>query len=178
MFFLRRPTDERIARLLAGWRDLPLNYTSLDGYTVDHHRVALGAGEAVWTRACAAIDTWQTFPASFTEVYPRRAMPEAGLVVGVLIRHLGFWSLNPSRIIERIREPHRYGFRYATLTPHAESGAERFLVERDPASGEVWYDLCAQSRPGHPLAWLGYPVARALQRRFARESLESMKALH
>ena len=38
----------------------------------------------------------------------------------------------------------------------------------------VFYDLYAHSRPNHLLAWLGYPLARRLQHRFARDSLQAM----
>ena len=58
---------------------------------------------------------------------------------------------------------------------HAERGEERFLVEHDRRSGAVSYSVLAFSRPSHPLAWLGYPFARLLQRRFARDSREAMR---
>ena len=40
--------------------------------------------------------------------------------------------------------------------------------------GPVRYDLYAFSRPGHPLARAGYPLSRALQRRFAKASKAAM----
>jgi uncharacterized protein (UPF0548 family) len=39
--------------------------------------------------------------------------------------------------------------------------------------GAVWYDLYAFSRPGN-VARLGAPIARALQKRFARDSKAAM----
>ena len=48
------------------------------------------------------------------------------------------------------------------------------LVGRDRESGCVHYEVLAFSRPDHPLAWLGYPFARALQRRFAHDSKKAM----
>jgi uncharacterized protein (UPF0548 family) len=68
-----------------------------------------------------------------------------------------------------------FGFAYGTLPGHAESGEERFLVEWDRAGGDVWYDLLAFSRPRHVLARLGYPLARRLQNRFAKESAAAMR---
>ena len=68
----------------------------------------------------------------------------------------------------------RTGFAYGTLPAHAEIGEERFAVEWQLADDSVWYDLYAFSRPGHLLARLGYPIARRLQRRFARESKQAM----
>ncbi len=73
------------------------------------------------------------------------------------------------------REPiQRYGFAYGTLPDHAETGEERFLVEWDRASGEVWYDILAFSRPHLLLTRLGYPYVRRVQKRFGRESAAAM----
>jgi hypothetical protein len=69
----------------------------------------------------------------------------------------------------------RYGFAYDTLPGHAESGEERFTVERREAGGAVWYDILAFSRPRQLLARLGYPFARGLQKRFARDSAAAMR---
>ena len=59
--------------------------------------------------------------------------------------------------------------------PRAQAGEERFAVElkRD---GSVWYDIFTFSRPGCLLAQLCYPVARAQQRAFARESMAAVTA--
>ena len=68
----------------------------------------------------------------------------------------------------------RYGFANGTLPEHAESGEERFTVEWHEKDDAVWYDILAFSRPRHFLARLGYPLARRLQERFARDSVAAM----
>jgi uncharacterized protein (UPF0548 family) len=68
----------------------------------------------------------------------------------------------------------RSGFAYGTLPAHAEIGEERFSVEWRLTDDSVRYDLFAFSRPGRFLARVGYPVARRMQRRFARESKQAM----
>ena len=68
----------------------------------------------------------------------------------------------------------RYGFAFGTLPGHMEQGEERFTVEWNHEDDSVHYDVLAFSRPNHPLAWLGFPLARALQRRFARDSKGAM----
>jgi uncharacterized protein (UPF0548 family) len=91
-----------------------------------------------------------------------------GTPVGVRAYHCGFWSLNPARIVylvEEMGDVKRFGFGYGTLPGHAERGEERFRVEWNREDGCVYYDAFAFSRPKHPLAWLGYPFARALQPR-------------
>jgi uncharacterized protein (UPF0548 family) len=70
----------------------------------------------------------------------------------------------------------RAGFAYGTLPEHGVIGEERFVVEWDPADDAVWYDLYAFSRPRSLLARVGSPLARRLQRRFARDSQAAMAA--
>jgi len=85
------------------------------------------------------------------------------------------WFLNAARIVYVIDEPRRFGFAYGTLPGHAERGEERFLIEW-LTDDTVWYDLDAISRPRYWAARVAYPVARRLQRRFARLSKASMAA--
>jgi uncharacterized protein (UPF0548 family) len=96
-------------------------------------------------------------------------------VIAVEIRTLGLWTLNLSRIREVAETPTSFGFIYVTTTAHVERGEERFFIELDPASGDVFCELEAFSRPRHPLAVLGFPVSRAFQHRFARDSHRRMR---
>lgn len=148
---------------------------SLAGYRVDHNRILIGHGLDRFEDAKGAIDDWKMFDLDWTELFPTRPSVQVGTAVAVVVRHLGFWSVNISRLIYVIAEPSRYGFAYGTLACHAEEGEERFLVAHDPNTDEVWYDLFAFSRPKHALARIGYPISRYLQKRFARESLAAMK---
>ena len=103
--------------------------------------------------------------------------PRTGANVAVLARVAGLWLLNACRVVYEIDEEgpvERFGFAYGTLPAHAERGEERFLVEWCHQDDSVWYDLLAFSRPNHALAWLGYPFARRLQKRFAAGSLAAM----
>jgi uncharacterized protein (UPF0548 family) len=97
-------------------------------------------------------------------------------VVAVLVRHLGFWSLNACRVLERIGKPGdtTFGFSYGTLMNHAECGEEMFQVSLEPQTGAVSYSIRAVSRPRALLARLGYPVTRSFQARFRRDSAAAM----
>jgi len=113
----------------------------------------------------------------WVQIVPDDAPVAIGSVVGVLVQHLGFWSLNFTRIVYLIEDKgpqENFGFAYGTLSDHAERGEERFTVEYHSADNSVWYDLLAFSRPRHLLARLGYPISRRLQKRFAGESLRAM----
>ena len=98
---------------------------------------------------------------------------------GVLGRHFGVWSLNACRIvyvIEKASLLRRYGFAFGTLPAHVERGEERFTVEWHRAEDSVSYEVFACARPAHPLAIVGPPFVRLVQRRFAAASLRAMAA--
>lgn len=145
---------------------------------MDHNRARLGEGEEAFDRAVAALRGWKMFDVGWVRVFPSDAPIEVGTTVAVVGRHHGFYSLNACRIVYLIDEDdgglRRCGFAYGTLPEHAERGEERFTVEWCREDGTVHYDLYAFSRPNHPLARIGYPLARRQQRRFARDSLRAM----
>ncbi len=142
----------------------------LRSYTIDHNRIVIGAGEGDWGRAKEAIRGWKMFDFSWVELCWPDTPIEVGQSVAILVSHLGFYSLNAAQIVYTLDEHDRFGFAYGTLADHGESGEERFSVELDLETGEVWYDLYAFSHPNHFLAWLGYPFTRHLQKQFAADS--------
>ena len=138
----------------------------------------LGEGEEAYTRAREALLSWRQLDLGWVSLRPGGAPVQVGTTVAVLASHARFWSLNSARIIYLVEERdavERFGFAYGTLPGHAERGEERFLVEWSHEDDSVHYDVFAFSRPNHLLAWPGYPFARVLQRRFARDSTEAMK---
>lgn len=144
------------------------------GLTVDHNRIKLGEGTAAFERAKAAVRAWKMFDISWAQLFEPNTPIEPERTVAILIKHFGFYSLNAARIVYVIDEPDRFGFAYGTLQDHGESGEERFSVEFNAETNEVFYDLFAFSRPAHFLAKLGYPLTRMLQKRFARDSKAAM----
>ena len=166
-------------------RDLPLSYSPVGlasnspaGYDVDEIVAAIGHGRDAFERARAALQAWKPFDVGWVDVFPPAAPLEPGGVVAVLVRHLGFWSLNGCRIVYRLDDRDSgtaFGFAYGTLVNHMEAGEELFEVSIRPDSGEVMYRIRAVSRPRAMLARLGYPFARTLQARFRRDSAAAMK---
>jgi uncharacterized protein (UPF0548 family) len=186
MFFLRRPSAPHIERLIAQSQDLPLSYGRVglaqrptQEFDADTTAVVIGKGRADFDRARAALIAWKQFDVGWTELFPKQAPVETGTVVMLLIRHLGFWSLNGCRVVYLVGETepdHRFGFAYGTLTNHAELGEEIFEVVLDPESGDVRYYIRAASRPRALLTRIGYPIARLLQARFRRDSAAAILA--
>jgi len=185
MFLARHPTRNVIDRFLRESQDLPLSYgpigivrTSTAGSDLDELTVAIGRGQADFERARAALLAWRQFDIGWVQTFPRHAPVAVGTVVAVLIRHLGFWSLNGCRVLYSLGSPRdvtRFGFAYGTLTNHAESGEELFEVFVDPRTEDVVYRIRATSWPQATLARFGQPIVRALQERFRDHSVAAMK---
>jgi uncharacterized protein (UPF0548 family) len=183
MFLARRPSVADIERFLDRSRRLPLSYGPIGllnspshNHTLDEQFVAVGRGETDFDRARIALTAWKQFDLGWVELFPKQAPLETGTVVAVLIRHLGFWSLNGARVVYHVGgdNPTSFGFAYGTLTNHAENGEELFEVRIDPVSGDVLYRIRAVSWPQSPLARIGYPIVRLLQARFRRDSAAAM----
>lgn len=185
MFLARRPTPNVIDRFIRESQDLPLSYapigivrTRTAGQDLDELTVAIGRGQADFERARSALLAWKQFDIGWVETFPRQAPVAVGTVVAVLIRHLGFWSLNGCRVLYSVAsldDVARFGFAYGTLTNHAESGEELFEVFIDPQTDEVTYRIRAISWPQAMLARIGQPIVRELQERFREQSAAAMK---
>jgi uncharacterized protein (UPF0548 family) len=185
MLLLRKPSEKQIADFISAQKNKPFSYNPIgitnqlpaSGYNIDHNQIRLGSGPESFRAAQVAIRQWKMFDLGWVCLYRSDAAIEIGSTVAVLVRHLGFWSLNACRIVYVVEQDdarRRYGFAYGTLLDHAERGEERFLVEWNKEDDSVWYDILAVSKPG-PMAMLGYAYTRRLQKRFARDSKEAMK---
>jgi len=182
MFFAQRPSREAIDRFVRDSQELPISYGPIgivNGETpcrdLDEATVTIGRGRTDFERAKSALAAWKQFDIGWVEVAPRHAPVEVGTVVAVLIRHLGFWSLNGCRVLYTVGGDHRFGFAYGTLTNHAESGEELFEVRLDPGNEDVTYRIRATSRPHAVLTLIGQPIVRRLQARFRHDSASVMK---
>jgi uncharacterized protein (UPF0548 family) len=185
MFLLSRPTESRIRNVLASQRARDFSYPDVGatrselpaGYAVLRGRVELGQGSTTFDRAMQALRQWKMFDMPGIQLCWPDAPVQPESAVAVVVRHLGFWSLNCCRIVYVVDEDgpiRRFGFAYGTLPEHAERGEERFTVERQRSSDLVSYGILSFSRPGNLAVKAAYPVARWLQRRFLRQSLAAM----
>jgi uncharacterized protein (UPF0548 family) len=188
MFSLTKPSLTRVREVIAAHSEVPFSYPEVgatrtnppSGYTLDHNRVQLGFGENTFAGAVAAIRAWKQFDLGWVQAAPDDTPIKVDAAVAVVARHMGFWSLNVSRIVYVMEEQgavEKFGFAYGTLKSHVERGEERFTVEWNRADDSVWYDILAFSRPNLMLIKLGKPYARWLQKRFAKESLKRMLAV-
>ena len=183
MFFMRRPSLDTIAAFLAASQQLPMSYAPIGLVqsggcrSLDRADAVIGRGGADFERARSALEAWQQFDLGWVELFPKRSPIAVGSVVAVLIKHLGFWSLNGCRVVYHAAAngDGAFGYAYGTLSNHAESGEELFEVFIDPQTDDVIYRIRATSEPQAMLARLGQPIVRLLQARFRRDSAAAMQ---
>lgn len=186
MFLLRKPSADFIRNFLLTQVNEPFSYpnpgatreeSAPRSYLVDHHRVRLGTGESIYEQASLAIRQWKMFDIAWVQLCWPDTPIQKGASVAVLAAHAGFWSLNPCRVVYALEGTDpcpKCGFAYGTLPAHGERGEERFSVEFHRSDNSVWYDIYAFSRPRFP-ARMAYPYSRALQKRFAEDSMAAMR---
>lgn len=185
MFLIRRPSQGEIAEFLDQSRDLPLSYDPIGiarqtprGFNADLASAVIGHGRETFERAKNSMAQWRHYEMDWVELLPTGAAIAPGTVVAVLVRHMGFWSLNGCRVVYSIGDRYTgssFGFAYGTLTNHAEMGEEIFELRLEPESEAVIYSIQAVSKPHAAMAWIGYPIARYFQERFRRDSIEALR---
>jgi len=179
-----QPSLAEVEQFLVGLVDQPFSYPDVGctqgepprRYTVDRNRILLGRGRQVFSTACAALRRWEMFRLGWVELHAPQSTIAPGAVVAVVVRANALWWFNGARVVyvcEAAADERQFGFAYGTLVEHAEQGEERFSIQRDE-NDNVWYEIVAASRPGHWYGWVGYPLVRRLQRRFAADSLQAM----
>jgi uncharacterized protein (UPF0548 family) len=187
MLLLSMPRDNDLRKFLSEQQNHPFSYSTPGmtrapapgGFNVDHNRVRLGEGADTFARAKHALQEWRMFDLRWVKLFWPDSPIEVGTSVAVVVHHLGFWSLNACRIVYVIDEDgpvRKYGFAYGTLPDHMESDEELFSIEWRRDDDSVWYDILAFSKPRHLLARIGYPLSRMMQKRFAKDSLQTMLA--
>jgi uncharacterized protein (UPF0548 family) len=188
VFTLARPSAAAIEKQIAAAGGLPCvapRILSLDkkenphlrlpyGFSRDLSQSCPGHGDAAFAAAKLAFARWAMFDLGWARVANPEASMKPGQIVAVEIHSLGLWSLNLSRVVEVVDTPTRFGLVYSTTQMHVEEGEELFLLEFNPETGELTYQLEAVSRPRNPLSRLGFPISRAFQHRFARDSHQRM----
>src|SRR5215217_2469841 len=97
MFMMREPSEADVARFIASQRDLPFTYAEVGatnatppgGYNVDHNRIQLGNGEAIFRSAVDALKNWRHFELGWVGIVPRGVPVEVGPTVAVKARAFG-----------------------------------------------------------------------------------------
>jgi uncharacterized protein (UPF0548 family) len=180
VFRLRRP-QKALVELLTEAQAAAPTYSEVgatrkgslpDGFRHDGYEVHLGEGRDVFEQAVQALRRWQPHKDAGVEVVPRDALVDEQETVVLLLRAAGLWAPAPCRVVYVIDEPDQFGFAYGTLPGHPEMGEVAFIVSRDSAG--VDFRVTSFSRTVAPLARLGAPVTRWIQRRVTRRYLTAL----
>ena len=186
MFFATKPSASRIQQFIEAQSKHRFSYPEVGqtrgdsppGYPINHQTLELGKGGEVFESAVSALHQWKMYDLGWTELCWTHLPVIEGTVTAVLAKHFGFWSLNSCRVVYVLREEcaiaTRAVFAVGTLPDHSEEGEERFSIIWNRENDKVSYDIYAFARPKHILARVAAPLARRVQRRFARESAQAM----
>lgn len=158
-------------------RALPVTYhgglEAKAGFTFRRTPHPLGSGQQVFERAVSGLKGWAVYPA-WLRLYPHPAPLAEGTCVALLAGFAPVWTVSAVRVVAVEHAAQHFSFTLGTLPRHALMGLERFRVYRDDAE-TVWYEITAVSKPQHPLAKIGAPALRLVQKRFARDSVRSLR---
>lgn len=186
VLWLRRPTLVEVQSYLDTSRSSPFSYPEVGAtrgfdpsllshrYTMIEHRARLGAGADAFKRAREAVASWKMFDLGWTELFPG----EKGDVAVVVANVLGFWTVNPVRVVHRIDSPGAiatFGLAIGTVSGHVVCGEERLSVEFCQNDGSVDYVVRSFSRPDHWMTHLTRRYLRRVQLRFVVESSTVMQ---
>ncbi len=177
---LTRPAPAVLAHILADQRSAAPAYPCIGGtvggeappgFHHDHYEVELGRGAAVWQRAVEALKDWGPQRGSGLVVAADGPIAEGTTVALAAPLPVGC-AVAVCRVVAVVDDPGRFGFAYGSLPVHPEEGEELFLLRH--SDDVVRFEITSFSRPRHPLARLGAPVARRLQVRMTRHYLTAM----
>ena len=180
---LTRSVDpDRLREYLSSRIDARLSYPEVGaslgalpvGYRHDSYDVWLGETDTAYRRATQGLTEWRAHRAAGVQVYPPDATLATGTTVALALPLYGVHALAACRVVAVIREASRFGFAYGTVAGHPERGEEAFLVER--IGDAVRFRIAAFSKPADPLARLGSPVSRLVQRRVTLAYLDGLRA--
>jgi uncharacterized protein (UPF0548 family) len=133
------------------------------GYAQGERTATVGTGRAAFERTAAAIFDWRLQRGIGLRVHASGPPTAAGAVVVLTAGLPAFGYDIPCRVVWAQAQGDEQGFGYGSLPGHPESGEECFVVRLRP-DGDVVFTTRVFSRLASPLARLGGPVSRLVQR--------------
>src|SRR5579871_5879244 len=180
---LSRPTEARLRDLFARAASGNLTYTGpraaegdphLPGYRYGEYVKELGSGDDVFERGKDALRHWAAHHQAGAAVAPVDAPLTEGTDVIVTLPLGPVSMVAPCRIVSVVDAADRFGFAYATLPGHPESGEEAFHIERGEG-GRVTFRVQVVSRPALAVMRLGGPLTNLVEARVARKYLKGVR---
>lgn len=179
-----RPSVEDLARLLVEAKAADLSYPEVsatkdsplpEGYRLDQYERELSSDASTFERGVEALRGWRAHVGAGVEIVPEEARVTIGETVLLVVKAAGLWAVAPCRVVYIVDEPNRFGFAYGTLPGHPEQGEAAMILERNEAK-DVVFRVVSFSRTVDPLARLGSPLTRRVQRRVTNRYLQALAA--
>lgn len=138
---------------------------------VDRAQLTFAGDEARFERALDLVLRYRMFPPSM--LLPavcdagEHVAPGITVVQRIFVGPMGVDSgVRVTDLFDQgIGDGRRAGFECVTLKGHPERGVERFSLTVDRVAGQITFAIDSRSALALPFAWLGAPLARAIQRR-------------
>ena len=176
---LGRAGPERLQAALVAAQTAELTYADV-GETltasprVRRRTIEIGAGAETFDRAMLGLRRWACHAGIGARLHPPQPSIELDTTMVVALPVGPVTVLAPTRIVEVVDEPGRFGFAYGTLPGHPEQGEESFVVERG-VDGIVRAEVGVVARPGPLLRVVG-PAVLVAQRRAVGRYLAALRA--
>jgi uncharacterized protein (UPF0548 family) len=185
-FQFRRPSEAMVNRLVDESRTAPFSYNCVGasrrqppaGWQIDDQRLQLGTATQ-FPSAKRALKRWAQFDLEW--VFPvRNDIPlQPGQLFSFVSFHFGLWATNVCRIVyvidENTDDNARFGFAYGTVGNHSVRGEEKFMLELDKRTDQLFFRVSKFSRPAHLLTFLALPLTIFIQHRFTRDALTRLQ---
>lgn len=150
---------------------------------VDHAQLTFAGDEARFERALDLVLRYRMFPPSM--LLPAlcdagdHVAPGVTVVQRIFVGPIGVDSgVRVTDLFDQaIGDGRRAGFECVTLSGHPERGVERFSLTLHRADGQITFAIDSRSALALPLpvAWLGAPLARMVQRRAMAAALDHVR---
>src|SRR2546423_3951019 len=110
------------------------------GYAVDHTRIRLGEGEAVFSAAKAALGRWEQFNLGWMQAWSPDDSIKVGGLVGVAARSFGMWWLNACRVVYVVDEQNGSMFEpgWTERGADAIAGPDNAFIPRVADAGKIF----------------------------------------
>lgn len=180
--FVGRNIEEQLGKYANTLVNKPLSYDEVgatkgkfpDGYTIDKYKIDLGTGKDVFDKAVKGFNIGVSHSGANLMIAPKEFAFVKGSSVLFGFR-LGPFTLGIlDRIVYMNQTENYFECAYGTVQGHPEKGEELFKITLQD-NGQVVYEIICFSKIVAPLARLGYPVSRFLQKSMTRKYLTSLK---
>lgn len=144
------------------------------GYTIDRYSLILGKGSEIFNKSIKGYKDGVSHRGAGLTITPKDFQFIEGASALFSMKIGPFTLVFPDRIVYMSQTENEFKCAYGTIEGHPESGEELFSITLKE-NEDVVFEIICFSKIVAPLARLGYPVSRFLQKRMTNIYLMSLK---